>query len=155
MELPVEKLLKEKGIRYRLIELSQKAYTVEDVVKYSGGDIDPKEICKTIVLKGKKTGGKWAVLLRGEDRLDFSKAKEIFREALSIAGTEEVKEVGGVEPGAVCPFLLQVPLYVDRRVLELEKINCGSGNLLYGIEFRVEDLGRVVGYQVVDVAHRT
>lgn len=153
MELAVEQILKEKGVEYRLIRLSNKAYTVKDVVQYSGGGVDPKEICKTIILKGKKTGEKRAVLLRGGDRLDFSKAKEVFGEALSIAGATEVKEIGGVEPGAVCLFLLQAPLYVDKRVLELQKVNCGSGDHLYGVEFRVEDLGKATQYEIVDLVN--
>ncbi len=152
MELEIEKLLKDKQIEYRLIKLKQNAYTVDDVVEYSEGNINSEEICKTIALKGKKTGRMVAVLLRGNDRVNFSEAKILFGEEMTIADQEQVKEVAGVEPGAVCPFLLSVPLFVDRKVLDLKRINCGSGDHLYGLEFRTEDLARVMSYEIVNLA---
>lgn len=152
MELPVEKILKGKDVEYRLVRLSQKAYTVEDVVKYSNGEVEPAEICKTIILTGKKTGKKVAAFLCGGDRLDFSKVKKLFGEEMKIASNGEVKEAAGVEIGAVCPFLLKVPLYVDNKVMGLEKVNCGSGDHLYGLEFMIGDLAKVINYEKVDLA---
>lgn len=152
MEIAVEKILKEKGIEYKLIRLSQKAYTVEDVILYSKGEVTPEEICKTIILKGKKTAKKYAVLLRGMDRVNFPAAKKVFREEMTIANSKEVKEAGGIEPGAVCPLLLNVPLYVDKRVLGLKRINCGSGDHLHELEFDLKDLSQAVNYLVVDLA---
>lgn len=67
MELPVEKILKAKQVEYRLIKLSQPAFTVDDVVNYSQGMINPDDICKTIILRGKKSNRKTAILLRGND----------------------------------------------------------------------------------------
>jgi len=88
--------------------------------------------------------------LRGGNKINFSAVKKNFEEEITIASEKDVEEAGGVEPGAVCPFLLKIPLFVDRRVLDLEKINCGSGNHLYGLEFRSKDLNRVVEYKTVD-----
>ncbi|MBI4134531.1 MAG: YbaK/EbsC family protein [Candidatus Sungbacteria bacterium] len=148
----IEEVLTQKNIPHRLIELRQEAFTVDDVVNFSKGDINPSEICKTIILKGKKSGKRYAILLRGSDRLNFSAAKQLLGEEMRIGDAGDVKEVTGVEPGAVCPFLLDVPLFVDKRVLELENINCGSGEHLYGLEFVPEDLGKGVSYQVGDFA---
>ncbi len=146
MELEAEKILKNKDIGYKLIKLNDRAFTVDDVVKYSQGDIAVDEICKTIILIGKKSGKRVAVFLRGSDRLNFSKAKKVFGEDMRIAGKEMVQDVAGVEPGAVCPFILNIPLLVDERVLDLQKINCGSGDHLYGLEIQVRDLNRAVSY---------
>ena len=152
MELQIEKLLKEKGIEYRLIKLSQNAYTVDDVVKYSKVDINSEEICKTIILRGKKTGKKIAIFLRGNDKLNFSEAKKVFGEEMMIASEEQVEEASGVKPGAVCPLLLKIELLVDKKVIDLEKVNCGSGNHLYGLEFNMKDLARGANYKIVDLA---
>jgi prolyl-tRNA editing enzyme YbaK/EbsC (Cys-tRNA(Pro) deacylase) len=152
MGLRVEKLLKEKGIEYRLIKLSQNAYTVDDVIKYSKGDINPEEICKTIILSGKKSGKKRAIMLRGNNKVNFSEIKKVLGEEMTIASEEQVKDASGVEPGAVCPFLLNVILLVDNRVMDLERINCGSGDHLYGLEFRSKDLGKAIDYKIVDLA---
>lgn len=152
MSLAVEVLLKEKGIPYRLIPLTQAAYTVDDVVRFAQSKISPGEICKTIVLRGKKSGSKLAVFLQGADKLDFGKLKRLLGEEVAIATPEQVKEVAGVEPGAVCPFLLNVPLYVDERVLRLTRVNCGSGDHLHGLEFQVEDLAKGTHYIAIDAA---
>jgi len=152
MELKVEKLLKQKRIKYRLVKLSQEAYTVADVVKYSEGKVEPEEICKTIILKGKKSGEIIATFLRGSDMLDFSKAKKLFGERMTIADSDEVKRAAGVEPGAVCPFLLKVLLVVDKKVLALKRINCGSGHHLYGLEFDLKHLTEIVTYKTADLS---
>jgi len=152
MEPQVEKLLKEKRVEYRFIKLSQNAYTVDDVVKYSEEDINPDEICKTIILRGKKSGKNVAILLRGNDKVNFSEAKKIFGEEMTIANEEQVRVATGVRPGAVCPFLLNVALFVDKRVMNLERINCGSGNHLYGLEFKTKDLAKGMDYKTVDLA---
>lgn len=150
MKLQIEKFLTDKGIRYKLIKLSQNAYTVDDVIKFSEGRVNPEEICKTIILRGRKTDKSMAVFLRGNDKLDFSKLKKIFGEEVAIADAERVKKVAGVEPGAVCPFLIQPPLFVDEKVFELENVHCGSGHHLFGIEFKTEDLGKGVVCEISD-----
>jgi prolyl-tRNA synthetase len=145
------KLLEEKGVGYRLIELKEKAFSVADVIRYAKEPLDPDEICKTMILKDEK-GNKYAVMLLGYHRIDFAKAKGFLCSALSIASSEEVKEATGIEPGAVCPILLRIPLFVDRRVLEKEKINFGSGDHLYGLEVHTRDLEKIANFRVVDVA---
>jgi prolyl-tRNA editing enzyme YbaK/EbsC (Cys-tRNA(Pro) deacylase) len=61
-------------------------------------------------------------------------------------------EVTGVEPGAVCPILLKIPVYIDGRVTKKNRVNFGSGNHLYGIDMNFQDLAKVFEYTVVDVA---
>ena len=74
--LTVEKLLTEKSIPYRLIELLDRAYTVKDVIKYSKGDITLNEICKTIIVEN-DYGHCYALFLYGEDKVDFKKIELI------------------------------------------------------------------------------
>jgi prolyl-tRNA editing enzyme YbaK/EbsC (Cys-tRNA(Pro) deacylase) len=150
MHLDSVKILREKGVPFRIIELSEKAISVEDVIEYSKSRINPEEICKTIIVKDKK-GEKYGVFLRGSDRIDFNKLNKILGK-VSIASLEDVKESTGVEPGSVCPLTLQNPILVDERVLSLEKINFGSGNHLYGIELKTSELKDIINYQVKDIA---
>jgi prolyl-tRNA editing enzyme YbaK/EbsC (Cys-tRNA(Pro) deacylase) len=150
MEPASARLLEEKGVEYRLIELSDKAVTVEDVVRYAKGGVDPDEICKTIILKD-KGGLLHAVFLRGRDRIDFRKLRGVIGKA-SVAAPDKVKEAAGVRPGAVCPLTLDIPLYVDKRVFDIEKVNFGSGNHLYGIELASRDLAKAMDFKVVDAA---
>jgi len=150
MELASAKLLEEKGVDYRVVELTERAVTVEDVVRYAKHTIDPDEICKTIILKDR--GGRMhAVFLRGGDRIDFKKLRGLIGKA-SVAASDEVEEATGFKPGAVCPLTLDVPLYIDERVFMKERINFGSGNHLYGIELSSKDLAKVIDFRVVDAA---
>ena len=149
MRLPVEDFLIEAGIMYRLIELKDRAISVDDVIEYSKEPINPDEICKTILIKQKKQY--YALFLRGADKINFKKLKQLIGKS-SIASRTEVKEITGVNPGAVCPLLLDVPVIVDSRVLGLDKLNFGSGNHLYGVEISSGDLPRVLEYKLADIA---
>jgi len=86
MKLKVEKLMRDKRVDYRLIRLSQHAYTVDDVVKYSEGEVNPDEICKTIILSGKKTGKKVATthVPAGQERNIKSVMGDNWKEKSSI-----------------------------------------------------------------------
>ena len=149
MRLPVEELLIETDVEYRIIELEARAISVDDVIEYSKEPINPDEICKTILVKRKNQYH--GLFLRGADQIDFKKLKTLIGKS-SIASRDEVKEISGVDAGAVCPLLLDVPVIVDKRVLDLEKLNFGSGNHLYGVEINSGDLSRVLEYSVADFA---
>jgi len=149
MRLPVEELLIEADVEYRIIELEARAISVDDVIEYSKEPINPDEICKTILVKRKNQYH--GLFLRGADQIDFKKLKTLIGKS-SIASRDEVKKISGVDAGAVCPLLLDVPVFVDKRVLDLEKLNFGSGNHLYGVEINSGDLSRVLEYSVADFA---
>ena len=151
MKLRSAEILDNLGIEYRLMELEERALSIEDVIKYSKAEINVDEICKTMILKDREKG-RYAVLLLGGDRVDYGKASEAIGEKVSIASFAEVKEAVGVDPGAVCPLTLGMDLLVDHKVLDRERINFGSGDHLYGLEIRTRDLEKVVGFRVVDVA---
>ena len=149
MRLLVQEILESKHVNYRTIELRDRAISVQDVIEYSKGDINPEEICKTILVKRKKEY--YALFLRGSDKIDFKKLRALVGKT-SIASRDEVHKISGVDPGAVCPLLLDVPVIVDQRVLGLEKLNFGSGNHLYGVEIASVDLEKVLDFRLADIA---
>jgi len=151
MKLESAEILEEKGVSYRLIELREKAFSVKDVIEYSKDKLDPEEICKTIILKDEK-GNKYAIVLLGNHRISFSKAKRFIGSGITILKPEEVKQTTEIEVGAICPILLRMPIFVDKRVFEKEKINFGSGNHLYGLEVFTKDLGKAINFRIVDAA---
>lgn len=149
VKLRVEEILQKAGVEYRLIELVDRAISVEDVVAYSKEEIDPDEICKTILVKSKESF--YALFLRGPDKIEFKKLKKIIGKA-RIASRMEVKKITGVDPGAVCPLLVSVPVIVDRKVRKMEKVNFGSGNHLFGIEIKSRDLDKFLEYVLEDIS---
>ncbi len=146
----VQDMLTENGVRYRLIELLKPAFTVRDVIEFSKEPIEQKEICKTIVVKD-ECGNFYAALLKGNDLIDFKKLDKIIGLKTKIADPHEVNEVTGQTLGSLCPIVLKIPIFLDRQLLNLDKINFGSGNLFYGIEISVEDLVRIIESRIVDI----
>lgn len=149
MRLAVEDVLEKAEVSYRLIELSDRAVSVEDVIRFSKGEINIDEITKTIIVKSKR--GFTGLFLRGADKVSFKKLK-IFVGKARIASREDVRDITGVGPGAVCPLLLSIPVIVDTKVIDLGKINFGSGNHLYGIEMSTGDLDKVLEFTVEDIS---
>ena len=143
----VEEILDGAGVEYRIMELTDRAVSVDDVVRFSKGEINPVEICKTILVKSK--AGFTALFLRGSDRVSFKKLKGVMGKA-RIASPEDVMEITSVEPGVVCPLIVTVPVIVDWKLLRLDRVNFSSGNHLYGIEMKSVDLYKVMDYAVAD-----
>ena len=140
--------LDKASVKYSLFKLDKQAYTVEDVVKYSRGRIKLDEICKTMILTDDQGLG-FGVLLLGVNRVDLNKVGEITEKKLHLASRKEVIELTGIEPGAICPIILDIPLLVDEQVLLKNRINFGSGDHLYGIEMNSLDLKKVVEYRII------
>lgn len=63
MESEATKILKDKNIQFRVIKLSNKGISSNDVVKYAVDYLNPSEICKTIITKD-KLGNNYALLLK-------------------------------------------------------------------------------------------
>lgn len=144
------KRLEANGIEFRLIELNDRAVSVDDVVRLSKGDIKKDEICKTMVIKAIE--GFAGVFLKGDRRLDFRKLQRLFGRKARLASLEEVKRITGVEPGAVCPLLLKIQLIMDKQILDMKKVNFGSGDHLYGIEMKPYDILRMTGAKIMEVS---
>lgn len=143
--------LKEKNIDFKLIELKDRAMTVEEVMKFSDGKVDPKEICKTLILKDKENNS-YAVVSLGNDRIDFEKVSKKFNcSKLRLATPEEVEEKIGLEIGAVCPLFLNISMLIDRKIFNRKKINFGSGDHLFGIEINPKDILKCVDAKISDV----
>jgi len=151
MELEVEKLLKEKGVDYKLMPLSGKIVRYEDVKKYAK-DVDPENDCKTILTKDEQ-GNIYAFVLRGMMKIDFGKVKRLVGQKLKILSHEDLREATGKEPGEVCPLLLRgVKNYVDKRIFDRGRIDFSSGDPRFGLEISTEDLKKIVEFETVDTA---
>ena len=154
----IEKFLKKKKIKYKVSDLGGQVYKVEDVIK---AGVNPDEILKTLIVRTQTKEGLefktqfYALVLRGKDRVDFKKVRRLFRGKSELATSEEVQKVAGVPIGAVCPILLEIPIYIDRKAMKLKHINMGSGDLTKELEMDSKDLLEVIGeYQVEELILR-
>ena len=151
----IEKYLKDKQLSYEVINLGGEVFTVKGVVE-SG--VNKDEIVKTLIIRFKPNSspgldrGYAALAVRGTDRVDFKKVRKLFGSKAELAKSEEVLNVCNVPVGAVCPILLDVPVYFDRKVMELSRIHMGSGDLTKGLEMEFSDLLKAVKkYQIEDL----
>jgi prolyl-tRNA editing enzyme YbaK/EbsC (Cys-tRNA(Pro) deacylase) len=143
----IEAHLKKKKLNYKIVDLGGEVYTVEGVTQTG---VDGDEIVKTLVIQANI--GFVALAVRGKDRVDFKKVRRLFGNKSELATPEEVKKIIGVPVGAVCPILIEVPLYFDRKVMALKHINMGSGDLKKGLEMELFDLLSACGkYDVEDL----
>ena len=109
----------------------------------------------TIVVASKRGEKKYcACVVRGSDRLDVNKVvrKLMGVPRASFASAEEVIELTGMMIGGVTPFALpeDLPVYVDRRVMDLESVIVGSGSRSSKILVSPEALERLLSAEVVD-----
>jgi prolyl-tRNA editing enzyme YbaK/EbsC (Cys-tRNA(Pro) deacylase) len=144
----IKKYLQQEKLPYKVIDLAQEAFTVSDVVD---AGIRASEVVKTLIVRvGLNKFA--AIALRGNDRVDFKKVRKLFGSKSELAKPDEVLRMVGVPIGAVCPVLVGIPLYFDRRVLDLGNLHMGSGDLKHGLEMKLSDLLKAVGdYAVEDL----
>lgn len=168
----IEKYLKDKKIKHKISDLggdlpAGKAgiYKVEDVIK---AGVNPDQILKTLIIRSTvnpqvaKASRGWeglefknkyfAIALRGKDRVDFKKVKRLFGGKSELAKPAEVQKVAGVPVGAVCPILLNIPVYFDRKAMDLKHVNMGSGDLTRELEMDFSDLLGAIGeYKIIEL----
>ncbi len=144
----IQKYLEQKQLAFEVVDLDQEAFTVRDVVR---AGIKTNEIVKTLVVRIDNLNFV-ALVVRGNDRLDFKKIRKLFGSKTELAKPEEVLKVVGVSIGAVCPVKIGIPVYLDKKVLELKNVHMGSGDLKHGLEMKLSDLLKAIGdYQVVEL----
>lgn len=152
----IKQLLDKQKISYEVIDLPDRAISVEDVIRLTGGKVKREEMIKTLIVKTKQ-GNFLACVLRGEDRLNINKNlndRLMFCLQLDkLATREEVEGMAGVKIGAICPILIGIPVVIDKKVSNLKRVNMGSGDHLKGLEMDFEDLLRVLSdYTIKEIS---
>lgn len=152
----IEKLLKDKGIDFKVINFPSVAVSMEDVMRLAGHQVKREEIIKALIVK-LKCGDFVACIIKGENKLDknvlLSDGNHIDQSISRLATKEEILEIAGVEIGAVCPILLDIPIIFDEKVMSFSRVNLGSGDLLKGLEMNFTDLISLLpNYKVSQIA---
>ncbi|MGB5106049.1 MAG: YbaK/EbsC family protein [Candidatus Zixiibacteriota bacterium] len=145
----IKNFLDENGIAYRSVH-HEPTHTSEESAKARGEDV--------------KIGGK-AILMKVGDvfrlfvlsaalKIDSDSLKQRFGvKALRFANAEELLDFTGLVPGSVPPFgfpILPFDLYVDKSILNNEKIAFNAGSLTDSIVMRVSDYLKVADATVLE-----
>lgn len=136
IEIIKEKLEKD-GIQYQFISLP-KDLPLDTVshVKFHG--ISLQESVPTLIYRTEK--GFIAVQKRSDTKIDLKKLKALVGiKRLSFASLDELKQLG-VEPGIVPLVGMDLPYYLDQRVLDIKEVHGGSGVKNFTLRINSADL---------------
>jgi Cys-tRNA(Pro)/Cys-tRNA(Cys) deacylase len=140
MQRTPEAILRDAGIPFALHEHTPVATVAEILVVLP---FPAEEHVKTLAFAA--DGGVVLAALRGSDRLQFgrlARALGVGRDRIAPLSPERVRVELGLEPGGVCPLVDRddVNVLVDRRVLDLPRVFCGSGRNDATLELAPADL---------------
>ena len=115
-----------------------------------------ERMLKTIAFQ-LKSGGWVLAACRGQDGLDYKKLAAAFgvkRDEVVRPSPEELKAGLGIEAGAVSPVALSddVQVVFDTRVDREQTLFTGAGQPDRTLEITLDELVRVTGGRVVDIA---
>jgi prolyl-tRNA editing enzyme YbaK/EbsC (Cys-tRNA(Pro) deacylase) len=119
--------LREAGAEVRVEEFSEATPTAKDAARAIGCEL--AQIAKSLVFDC--DGRRVVVLVPGDRRADPAKiARATGARFARIAGTEEVRDATGFEPGAVAPFPLPrvESVLLERTLLSQPLIWIGAGS---------------------------
>ena len=116
----------------------------------------PERMLKTIVFR-LKSGGWVLAACRGQDGLDYKKLAAAFgvkRDEVIRPSPDELKAGLGIEAGAVSPVALRddVQVVFDTRVNREQSLFTGAGQPDRTLEITLDELVRVTGGRVLDIA---
>ncbi len=143
MKTKVTAYLDQQEISYKLLPHTEAVFTMEGAAMQEG--VVPEEMLKSILLRDKSHNYVMACVL-GYGQLDPKKVRAFFPDGryrrLQFASAEEIVEQIGYTKGAVAPFDLpeSIPLVIDSRIDQFERVNTSTGDHLIGIELATADL---------------
>ncbi len=144
--------LDELGIPYQVVMHAHKARNVEEAAAERG--VPTRRVVKTLLVR-RPDRKHLLALVRGDQRLSLKKlARLVGVKAVEMAPDEDVPRITGYQIGAVAPLGLRrsdVPIYVDRHILEEPWVSISAGRHDAGLELASDDLIRAVGGQVADI----
>lgn len=140
MKEKVLKLLDEAHVKYELIKLPEGiSLDVADHMRFHGRPM--KFAHATMIYATEK--GFVAVQRRGDTKVNSKKLREFLGiKRLRLATAEELTQMG-LQAGLVPPVGLDMPVYADKKMLELDEIYTGAADNAYGMHTSPQELFRV------------
>lgn len=117
-------------------KVHSKSETAEESAQKNGVELN--QIVKTLVFKA--GNGFIAVLCPGDKRVNEQKLEEVTGEDVRMANPSEVKDNTGYVIGGVSPFDLDIPVYMEKSLLERNEIKPAAGSRVVGVEITAESL---------------
>lgn len=135
----IRKLLSDNNVDFEYLE-HEPTPTSEDSARVRGTKLE--EGAKALILKGKKSGTNYLIVIQSHLQLDTKKVKAFIGEDVEFEKPEVILEKYGVQIGGVPPFgnLIGIKVLLDEKILELEKVAFNSGTQTTSITMKSKDL---------------
>ncbi len=126
------------------LDVDFKVHSKTETAKESAQKTDIKlgQVVKTLVFKA--GDGFVAVLCPGDKRVSEESLEEATGEEVRMANPSEVKENTGYIVGGVSPFDLDIPVYMEKSLLEYEEVKPAAGSRVVGAEIDPEQLRNII-----------
>ncbi len=143
----VKALLDSRHIDYKFIE-HEEVRTSEEAAEVRGTPVE--EGAKAIIIKGKKTGENYMVVVPAHLRIDKNSVKEKIEEPFEFEEPEVILEKYGLEVGGIPPFghFLGMRVLLDEEIFDRENVTFNCGKRTCSIDMRSEDLKDVVDAEI-------
>lgn len=142
--------LRRRGVVVRVHRFGQSTRTAQEAAQVLG--TTPDRIVKSLLFLADDQSV--LVMVSGAHRVSASKlAAATGSRRVRAADPQTVARITGFPAGAVPPVGLaaELPVYMDRALLEADRVYAGAGAPDALFEIRPEDLRRVTGAQVADL----
>lgn len=143
----VKDAIEKEGIGDAKFIVHPKAETVDEHTENTG--VKEKQIIKTLIFIGENPV---AVLCPGDTSVETEKLEDVLGTDVRMANPEEVKEETGYVIGGVSPFDLDLPVYMEEDILDLDRVKPAASSRVVGVNLRPEDLKEVSDAEPVDVS---
>jgi len=146
------RFLDEHNVAYEVVEHGEQ-FTAAAEARASG--VGPEDAAKDVILR---SGEEYVLaLIPASERLDMEKVGELVGadNELRLATEEEIAaDFPGFAVGALPPFgpIFEVEEIVDRRLLDHDRVLCSGGDHSHSVKVDPNDIVRVAGAQVGDLA---
>jgi len=131
------KLLEENKVEYDLI-VHQPVYTSQDAARIR--DTNIHQGAKAIIFTADQKP--ILIVVPGDYRIDTKKFKKEYQiRDLQMMKPEEIKELTGLEIGAIPPFgnVMGLPMYVDQELLKNDWISFNAGAHTQSVKMKARD----------------
>ncbi|MBP9817674.1 tyrosine--tRNA ligase [Candidatus Shapirobacteria bacterium] len=145
----VSKILEDKGIDFEVITFTDEVIAAREVDTSADHNYDPKNAIKTLVIRTKD--GFKAVVLKGSEKIDGELLETIVGK-WSVIDEKTLLEEFGFVPGTVCPLALEIPILIDKSVLQLETWSMGTGDIFKGFNINKAEVAQKLKFSDVEIA---
>lgn len=134
----LQQFINENGLTAKIITLDSSTSTVEESVKALG--CKPEEIIKSIVVVS-NTNEFFLIILQGNRKIRTKKLKKLLKvKDVRLASPKQVLQATDYKVGDVPPISVELPVILDKNVLEQKMLYAGGGAPSKNLHLPVDEL---------------